>query len=269
MNPTTTVNKPTTAATTFDPWKKPTAKPTYQDELLRPEYADRQFRLAEGPNWMRIVPAKYSGSEAWMQGLHVLATPTGKFLHPLTFEAGARGAWDATYGYLRKTDPDKLYSKASPDGLRLLPNPMSLLWVITGYGADDDTPLAVRLLMLSGYSGERGGSPGLGHQIIHLSEDRDENGDLAHNILGEEDGVQINIEKIVTEGVKYPRYVLRAGRQPCPISELISRLPKDEASVLQPLENVVRRMTEEEQWARLARLMPATEVARIRTAIER
>ena len=267
MNPTTTENKQTTI-TTFDPWKKPT-KPSYLDELLRPEYADRQLRLAEGPNWMRIVPAAYSGSEAWMLGLHVLATPTGKFLHPLTFEAGARSAWDATYGYLRKTDPDKLYSKASPDGLRLMPNPMSLCYVITGHGAENGTPLAVRLLLLSGYSGERGGTPGLGYQLFSLSKDLDENSDLAHNIAGAEDGVQVMIEKIVSKESKYPRYVLRAGRQPCPISELITRLPKEEAAVLQPLENVVRRMTEEEQWERLARLMPATEVATIRAAIER
>lgn len=266
MNPTTTENKPT-ATTTFDPWKKPT-RPAYLDELLRPEYTERLLRLAEGPNWMRIVPARYSGSAAWMLGLHVLATPTGKFLHPLTFEADPRSVWDATYGHLRKTNPDKLYAKASPNGLRLLPNPRSLCMVITGYGADNGTPLAVRLLMLSGYSGERGGSPGLGHQIIQLSEERDENGDLAHNILGDEDGVQINIEKIVSNESKYPRYVLRAGRQTCPISDLLGRLSDDEAAALQPLENVVRRMTDEEQWERLERLMPASEVATIRAAIE-
>jgi hypothetical protein len=267
MNPTTTENKQTTT-TTFDPWKKPTAKPAYLDELLRPEYADRQLRLAEGPNWMRIVPATTTGSSDWLLGLHVLATPTGKFLHPLTFEADARSVWNATYRYLRKTDPDKLYARATPNGLRLLSDPMSLCFVITGHGADD-IPLAVRLLMLSGYSGERGGTPGLGYQLYSMSQDRDENDDLAYNIVGAEDGVQINIEKIVSKESKYPRYVLRAGRQPCPISELITRLPKEEAAVLQPLENVVRRMTEEEQWERLARLMPASEVATIRAAIER
>lgn len=269
MNPTTTETKPTTT-TTFDPWKKATAaKPAYLDELLRPEYADRQLRLAEGPNWMRVVPAAHLGSEEWMLGLHVLATPTGKFAHPLTFEAGARSIWDATYGYLRKTDPGKLYCKANPNGLRLLPNPKSLCWVITGHGADNDTPLAVRLLTLSGYSGERGGAQGMGYQLFTMASDCDETGELAHNITGTEDGVQVMIEKIVPKESPYPRYVLRAGRQPCPISELLAKLPDDEAAVLQPLENVVRRMSEDEQWERLARLMPASEVATIRAAIER
>jgi hypothetical protein len=201
-------------------------------------------------------------------GLHALATPTGKFAHPRTLEPSARSIWDAVYGYLKKHDPDKLYSKASPNGLRLLPNPMSLCYVITGHGVDD-TPLAVRLLMLSGYSGERGGTPGLGYQLYSMSQDRDENGDLAHNIAGTEDGVQVMIEKIVTKESQYPRYVLRAGRQPCPISGLMAKLPKEEAAVLQPLENVVRRMSEEEQWERLACLMPTSEVATIRAAIER
>lgn len=267
MNPTTTKS---TLKSAFDPWKRPAAKPTYQDELLVPEFANRQLRLAEGANWMRIVPAAYSGSEEWMLGLHVLSTPSGRFAHPRTFGPGNRSSvWDATYGYLRKTNPDKLYSKSSPNGLKLLPDPVSLCFVITGHGADDDTPLAVRLLLLSGYSGERGGPPGLGYQLYSMSHDLDENHDLAHNILGEQDGVQINIEKIVSKEAKYPRYILRAGRLPCPINELIARLPKDEAAVLQPLENVVRRMTEEEQWERLERLMPATEVATIRAAIER
>lgn len=266
MNPTTTKSTPNSA---FDPWKRSAAKPTYQDELLRPEFANRQLRLAEGANWMRIVPAAYSGSEEWMLGLHVLSTPTGRFAHPRTFGQGYRSSvWDAAYGYLRKTDPDKLFTKSSPNSLKLLPDPRSLCWVITGHGADDDTPLAVRLLELSGYSGERGGTPGMGYQLYTMSRDLDENHDLAHNILGEEDGVQINIEKIVSKEAKYPRYILRAGRLPCPIDELIKRLPQDEASALQPLETVVRRMTEEEQWERLARLMPANEFAALRSAIE-
>jgi len=268
MTTTTIENKPT-VTTTFDPWKKPTARPAYLDELLRPEHADRQLRLNEGSNWLRIVPAACSGSEAWMLGLHVLATPSGKFAHPRTFgNADSRCVWDASYGYLKKHDPGKLFCKANPDGLRLLPNPMSLCWVITGHGSDD-TPLAVRLLMLSGYSGERGGTPGLGYQLYSMTQDRDEDGGLAHNILGEQDGVQINIEKIVSKESRYPRYILRAGRLPTPISDMLAKLPEDEAAVLQPLANVVRRMTEEEQWERLARLMPAPEVATIRAAIKK
>lgn len=255
--------------TPFDPWKKAAAK-TYSDELLRPEYSDLQLRLSEGPNWMRIVPAAHSGSDEWMLGLHVLATPTGtsKFAHPRTFQPAARSIWDAVYGHLRKTAPEKLFSKANLDGLRLLPKPMSLCWVITRDGTADDSPHVVRLLQQSGYSGERGGTQGLGYQLLSLAQDRDENGDLAHNIVGAEDGVQVNIEKIVSKDSKYPRYVLRAGRQPSPISDVLARLPETEAAVLQPLVNVVRRMTDEEQWERLARLMPADEVATIREAIE-
>jgi len=266
MKTTATENKSTPA--TIDPWNKPT-KPTYLDELLKPEFADRQLRLAEGPNWMRIVPATTTASSDWLLGLHALATPTGKFAHPRTLEPSARSIWDAVYGYLKKHEPGKLFSKANPNGLRLLPNPMSLCWVISGYGADDETPLAVRLLMLSGYSGERGGTPGLGYQLYSMAQDRDETGDLAHNIAGTEDGVQVMIEKIVTKESLYPRYVLRAGRQPCPISGLLAKLPKEEAAVLQPLENVVRWMSEDEQWGRLARLMPASDVATIREALEK
>lgn len=255
------------ATMTIDPWKKAAAK-TYLDEMLLPEFADRQIRLNEGCNWMRIVPAKESGSDQWMHGLHVLETPTGKFAHPKTIVPSSRGVWDAVYSLLSKTAPKKLFSKANLGGLRLLPKPMSLCWVIVRSGNSEDSPHVVRLLTLSGYLGERGGTPGLGYQLLQLSEDRDENGDLSHDITGAESGVQINIEKIVSKESKFPRYILRGGRQPSRISDVMASLSESEADVLQPLENVVRRMTEEEQWARLERLMPASEVAAIRETIE-
>lgn len=103
-----------------------------------------------------------------------------------------------------------------------------------------------------------------------MAGDLDENGDLAHNIAGAEDGVPFCIEKIVSKESQYPRYILRADRQPTPISDLLARLPESESEseVLQPLENVVRRMTEDEQWERLESLMPPADVAALREAIE-
>lgn len=251
----------------IDPWKTATAAKSYSDELLLPEFAGRQLHLKEGLNWMRIMPAMEESSADWMLGLYALETPTGKFAHPRTYEPSARSVWDEVYGHMLHTEPGKLYSKANREGVRLLPKPMTLCWVITGHGADDGTEPAVQLLTLSGYSGERGGSPGMGHQILRMADDRDESGNLAHDITSP-GGVQICIEKIVSKESKYPRYILRAGRQPAPIEELIASLPVSEAAVLRPLENVVRRMTEEEQWERLLRLMPATEVDSLREAIE-
>jgi len=262
-----TIEHQPVSSTVVDPWKKPAAK-RYTDELLMPESEDRLLRLAEGPNWMRIVPAKASGSSDWLLAMHVLETPTGKFAHPRTLDPAKRSVWDSVYGYLDKTAPEKLYSISNREGLRLLPRPLSLCWVITRSGQVNDSPHVARLLSLSGYSGERGGTPGLGYQILQMATERDENGDLAHNILGDDDGVQICIEKVVSKESKYPRYILRAGRQPSRISELLAQLPGCESAALQPLENVVRRMTEDEQWERLERLMPAAEVTAIRMAIE-
>ncbi len=252
----------------IDPWKRTTAAKSYSDELLLPELTESQLRLKEGINWMRILPAVAGSSADWMLGLLALETPTGKFAHPRTCEPAARSVWDGVYGHMLQTEPGKLYSKANLDGVRLLPKKMTMCWVITGHGADDGTEPALRLLMLSGYSGERGGSPGLGHQILQMAGDLDENGDLAHNVAGAEDGVQICIEKVVSKDSRFPRYILRAGRQPAPISEVLAGLPETEAAVLRPLEDVVRRMTEDEQWERLERLMPPAEVAALREDIE-
>lgn len=255
------------SSTIVDPWKKAAVK-SYSDEILTAQFENRLLRLSEGPNWMRIVPAKVSGSSDWLLAMHVLETPTGKFTHPRTLDATKYSVWDNVYTYLRKTVPEKLLSKSNREGLRLLPKPLALCWVITRSSPAHDSPLVARLLSLSGYSGERGGSPGLGYQILQMASDCDENGDLAHDILGDEDGVQICIEKLISKESKFPRYILRAGRKPSRISELLAQLPEDEIAALQPLEQVVRIMTEEEQWERLERLMPAAEVAALRKDIE-
>jgi len=253
--------------TIVDPWKKAAPK-RYKDELLNPESEDRLLRLMEGPNWMRIVPATVSGSTEWLLAMHSMDTARGKIAHPRTLDPGKRCLWDDAYSYIKKTAPEKLYSKSNRDGLRLLPRPLSLCWVITRDGTADDSPHVVRLLMLSGNSGEHGGPQGLGYQLLSLAHDRDEHGDLAHNIIGEEDGVQICVEKVVCKESKYPRFILRAGRQPALISELLAQLPESEVAALKPLDTVVRRMTEDEQWEHLERLMPAAEVAAMRNVIE-
>ncbi len=107
----------------LDPWKS-TANKTYCDELLRSELVDRQLKLKEGENWLRIVPAMAGSDVGWMMGLHALATPTGKFAHPKTYDPTDRGVWSDVYGYLSKTDPGKLFCKSNSEGLRLLPSPM-------------------------------------------------------------------------------------------------------------------------------------------------
>lgn len=250
----------------LDPWKNKAAK-TYCDELLKPDFAGRQLKLKEGENWLRIVPALADSSVGWMMGLHTLATPTGKFAHPKTYKPTTRGVWSDVYGHLSKTDPGKLYSKANRDGLRLLPSPMTLFWVITGGGEGDEQTTAARLLLSSGYSGKRGGSPGLGSQILTMAQERDKDGELYQDIIGV-NGVQICIEKIASKESQFCRYKLRTGRKLLPIDELVASLPDSEAEALQPLENVVRHMSDDEQWERLARILPEPEVAAIREAME-
>lgn len=255
-----------TTPNNLEPWKL-AQPPKYNDELLAPEFADRQLRLREGQNWMRILPA-LEGANGWMLGIHSLATPTGRWCHPRTINPGARCVWDQVYAHLKQIAPEKLFSCASRYGLKLLADPLSLCFVLVREGETEDSPYVVRLMVLSGYSGDRGGTPGLGRQLLAMASELDENEEPLHPIAGTEDGVQVCIEKIVTKESKYARYVIRAGRTPGPISGYMARLAPGEADILRPLDQVIRRMSDEEQWERLARLMPRDEVDALRREIE-
>ncbi|MCB1133512.1 MAG: hypothetical protein KDN05_20510 [Verrucomicrobiae bacterium] len=225
------------------------------------------MRLREGANWMRILPP-LEGSSGWMKGVLAHSTSRGKWTHPRTFDPTARSVWDDVRDHLHKTDPSRLASRKNPNGgLNLRPAPVSLMWVLVRESEAEDSPYVCRLLVQSGYSGEWGGHPGLGHQILELSRERDEAGELQHPIAGTEDGVQVCIQMTTGKESRFSRYGLRAGTTPAPISGCLDRLAPGEAEALCPLEEVLRPMSAEEQWERLARLMPAAEVTAIRRAI--
>ena len=248
---------------------KPSTGTSFRDELLRPEFCSRQLRLKTGPNWLRILPALDGSSAGWMFDIHALAGPRCKFAHPSTLQPGATSVWDDVYAHLQQTNPSRLYSRVHRDGLKLLAHPLTICWVLARTDDTDDSPYLCRLLILSRYKGEKGGDPGLGHQILGLADDRDENGELQHPIAGANPGVRICIEKIVTKESRYPRYFLRAGRVEAPIQHYLDRLAPGEADALCPVEHTIRSLTDDEQWERLAHQLPKAEIEALRAKLGR
>lgn len=254
------------AATTKQatPWAN-AAKGNYEDMLFKPDLANRRLRFANGENWLRILPAFKTSAFGWMLGLHAIEFTGGRFAHPKSLHQGSKSVFDHAYSWLKYRRPEMLYSKANPKGARLLSDPVCVFWALQ----HDEGAFSARLFLGSGYDGSRGGPQGLGCQIWHASRDRDENGNLTADFVHPENGTLICIERTKSKDAKYPRYTLRSGRQPAPVDALIAKLDSEELRALCPLEQVVRELTVEEEWACLQRVIDPDTVALIRADVEK
>lgn len=243
------------------PWNQHKGNP-YEDLVLKPEYAERRLRFPVGQTWFRIVPKLKSSLNGWMLPLHALQFEHGRFAHPRTLKRNARCVYDHAYTWAKENTPAALYSKANKTGVRLLADPLSLFWVLV----EQEGKTVARLLQLSGYDGSRGGAPGLGHKIWQLCHDRDETG-ARTDVTSAEGGVLVCVEKNQPKGAKYPSYHLTLGRNPKPMADLLSKMEPEERAALCPLENVVRELTDEEQWQCLGKLIAPDTVRQIRESL--
>lgn len=247
------------------PWSRRPRR-TYEDLILKEEFQERRLQLKVGENWMRILPA-HSGSSNphWLLPVHALSFQEGKFAHPKTLKANAKSVFDHAYSWLLKHRPQMLFSKQHPTGVRLLCDPIALFWVAVDEG---DGPV-LRLLQASGYDGSRAGVPGLGYQIWKLACAHPTSpGKYAPDAGDANEGVQICIEKVQGEGAKFPSYRLHRGQMPAPIDQILKLLPTEELAALCPIEKTVRELSQEEQWKRLATILPSEIVEEICLAID-
>jgi len=247
---------------TPSPWLQPRSNNQYEDLVLKPEYAERRLRFDVGQTWFRIVPALKSSLHGWMMPLHVLQFERGRFVHPRSLKRNAKCVYDHAYAWAKENTPAALYSKINKNGVRLLADPLCLFWVLV----EQEGKTVARLLQLSGYDGSRGGAPGLGHKIWQLCHDRDETG-ARTDVISADGGVLVGVEKHQPKGAKYPSYHLTLGRNAKPMTELVKRMEPTEQSVLCPLENVVRELTDEEQWQCLGKLIAPDTVKQIQKSL--
>lgn len=261
MNPIEFASPEESNIETLSPWKQPAGNP-FEDLVLKPEYAARRLRFPVGQTWFRIVPKLKSSQHGWMLPLHELQFGRGRFAHPRTLNRNAKCVFDQAYAWAKEHIPTALYSKANKDGLRLLADPLSLFWVLV----EQEGKTVARLIQHSGYDGSRGGAPGLGHKIWQLCHDRDETG-ARTDVTSAEGGVLVCVEKNQPTGAKYPSYHLTLGRKPKPIADLLKNMEPSEQAALCPLENVVRELTEEEQWQCLGKLVAPDIFKQIRDSL--
>ena len=244
------------------PWKRD-KQHTYQDWVFKPEYAARRLRFPLGQTWMRILPPLKGSVHGWMLGVHAIEFEGGRFAHPRTLTPNAKCAFDRAYTWALENAPRSLYSKANKAGVRLLTNPFAVFWA----AVEEEGRTVARLFLGSAYDGSRGGAPGLGWQIWHLAQSRDEDGNPVADPAHPENGVLVGVEKTQASGAKYPGYRLRLGRQPAPADELVAKMDSEEVAAIVPLEDTIRVLSREEEWRCLSKVIPAENVEMIKAGI--
>lgn len=234
-----------------NPWA--TAKrSTFEDMILKPEFADRRLRFPVEKTWFRIVPSFKASAYGWMMGVHAIKWQGGQIVHPRTFRRDRKCAFDVAYSYLKAHCPETLYQKSNKEGFKLLPDPVSVFWAVT----DDETGKTIsRIFVGSGYDGIRGGAPSLGNRLFQLTQECDENQQLMADPVNPDAGALICVDKTQPPGVRYPSYALRVGNLPAPMSEFIRKMDDEEFAALCPLENALRELSVEEEWLILGKIV--------------
>lgn len=245
-------------------WSTPTSS-AYQNLLLKPEYKPLWFRFPIGQTWFRILPAIKGGDhKSPILKVQTLSYKAGRHVHKRCVIPGAKSVFDTAYAWMQANSPERLFNKQNKEGARLLTDPMNLMWVITEI---EGKPVA-RLLLMSGYDGSRGGTPGLGHQISQLAQEKDEDGNLVGNPAHSLHGTQLCIEKTQPIDSRFPNYSLKRGRIPVPAKEMIAKLDADDSAALVPLEQVLHLPSEEEEWQLLEHVIDPETVRQIRESSE-
>ena len=243
------------------PWDNPAAS-SFHDLVLKPEFSPRKYKFPLGSTWFRILPPLPASKKGWMLGINVLKYAGGQHAHPRSVKAGGKSVFDLAYAWLRDNRPAELFSKSNKTGVRLLPSPVSVFWILV----EEVGKTVARLVVASGYDGSRGGTPGYGCQILRATQELDEDGRLIAKAAHPTEGVQLCMEKSQPPGSRYPSYSLRVGRTPAPIDQFLARMDPEECAALTPLENVVYLPSADEEWSILEKVIDPETVAEIRGA---
>ncbi len=246
------------------PWKR-LRKSSYEDLILKPEYEHLRMKFPLGKTWFRICPAFARSPYSWMLGVFAINYEGGRFAHPKTHKPNARSVFDHAYSWCAENAPASLFSKTNKEGVRLLPDPLSICWILV----EVEGKLVPRLLIASGYDGSRGGVAGIGYQLWSAVREIDETGARICDPIDPGAGRQIMIEKTQAAGVKYPTYKLTVGRLPAPMDELTAKLDPNDLEAMVPIEEVVRELDEETEWRCLEKVIAPKTVETIRSGLKR
>lgn len=251
---------------TTAPWDIP-KRPNYDDMIFKEKYVDCQVKFQAGTTtWLRILPKLESSQHGWMMHVPLISYKGGRFVDPSFFRDNAKSVFNDANSWFKINAPGKLYSDSNKKGFKLFPTEYGVFWSLVQ--DESGPPSALKLFVGSTFKGKTGGV-GLGRLVWELTTELDETGKPYSDPIDPDQGSLISIEKQQVAANKYPKFMLRRGKQPLPVYGLIDKMTPEETDMLLPLEEIVRELTVDEQWKCLASVIDPEIVEKIRASVGR
>ena len=203
-----------------------------------------------GDTRIRFIPSIAPSPYEWMFKLDVYKDKAGvTFVAPSTWDPNAVDPFKKAFFWLRKNKPEVLYSRdANPTGFKLFTSQVGIAWCI-----DLGESGGIRIFQSSLYDGVRGGTVGLAANIFKQANDVDTEpgsetaGQKLHgDITDVETGKSVKITKTKTDKAEFASYSASIGRVALPLGPLLEKLVEGEIDKLVPIENVVKKLSEDE-----------------------
>jgi len=242
---------PTDAAKPLDLTKTEEKKATegtgfFQDLIFKDKsYAAARLKFLEEKTWIRILPPVTGGkNEGVLKCVEVYEMGNRKWVRT----PGRDPVTDVRVWFY-KNRKEEVYSKANPGGIKLWGKPTGVAFALL-----PNNPPAERLkvILASLYAGDRGGTPGLGHQIVTLANEVDAEpgsetlGQRTHgDITDPTAGRLVLVTK--TTGGEYASYKASIGKTPAPVAPLLADMSDEDLQKIKPLEDLIFQPSYEEQ----------------------
>ncbi len=216
----------------------------YQDLILKPEYSGLKYTLPKGTSTFRILPP--IGGGYWKANIDAYDHDHGRHADPSFADSAAISVFDIARNWLRRHQPDALYSKTTPEGHKLWTSKLFACWILI----DGPEPPELRLLIASAFAGgaRSVAPPGLGHQIMHLVSQN-------KRMMEPDQGYQVKVTRSYSADSKFPKTELSLHHSMVPINDCIGELSPEDLNRLCPIRDTVRQISPADEWALLAKVI--------------
>ena len=181
-----------------------------------------------------------------MTQIDAISHAHGRHANPKNIQSSAQSsavcAFDLAREWMRRNQPELLYSKANPTGHKLWSSKIAACWILVG----DSEHYSLGILLASAFAGSRQSTKtGLGYEILQLVSQN-------NHLLDADSGYQIKATRSFASGSKIPQTELNVCQSEKSLNEALGELSADDLKLVCPIGDTIRQVSVELEWVLLA-----------------